>query len=883
VLGAKRTARISLTAAVFAWSALAPLQVFGADSETTVQVDIESQPLEGALVELSKQVHIQLVISADSLPSVAAGPLHGRLALGKALELLLKGTGLRYKFVGEKTVAIVQSFSSQLTTPPSPSVPAPGTAADAAPGPAAETSPDNLDLGEQELKKRHLLTRLAAFIGICASAAAPGTACGQKSEGSNGTDLEEIVVTAEKRTERFQDVPMSISVVSGSRLTATQTSTLQDVVNSVPGVQLISTSPIENEIVIRGISVGAGVNSSVATYVDEVPYTSEGPFAYSAQIAPNFDTYDLARIEVLRGPQGTLYGANALGGLLKYVTNAPDPTRFSASVLVGGSTVEDGGNGYESHAMVNIPLGNSAALRLVGNDTYFPGFIDDPSRGQEDINEIRRYSGRASFLWDPTEQVDIRLTAAYQNLYAGDSNTEDLVASTLKPAYGDLIQERVLAQPESVSNAVYNATMKWNPGFVSIVSSTSYIKVNPAYQVDETPYLGAYLSSALGGNYGVVGTAAEPVHSLTQELRIASSSSQIVDWTVGGFYTNETAHELEPTYPFDIDTQKILVNFQPALGTYDIDSTYREYAGFADVTYHATSALELGLGGRYSSNAQSYHQLNNGILTGTDDFTTSSNQDVFTYSTDVKYRFNPSVMSYARVASGFVPGGPNDAIPGSPLPSTFQSSRTTNYELGIKGSADGGRITYDADAFDVEWEDIQLFAQFGNFVGITNAGGARSRGLEGGLNYVPSKGLTFLLNGAYTSAKLTQDTPVSFGGHAGDQLPLTPYFAGTFGAEYDRPLWSKVSGFGGFDWHYEGSRLSEFEPGSPRYDLPGYSIVNLRAGLKFGSYTFAAYVRNAGDARAINSVSPIPLGSVSALSASIATPRTIGVTLSATY
>jgi iron complex outermembrane recepter protein len=102
-------------------------------------------------------------------------------------------------------------------------------------------------------------------------------------------------------------------------------------------------------------------------------------------------------------------------------------------------------------------------------------------------------------------------------------------------------------------------------------------------------------------------------------------------------------------------------------------------------------------------------------------------------------------------------------------------------------------------------------------------------------------------------------------------------------AEYDRPFWSKISGFGGFDWNNEGGRLSEFEPGSPRYDLPAYSIVNLRAGLKMGSYTFAAYVRNAGDARAINSISPIPLGSVSALSASTATPRTIGVTLSATY
>jgi iron complex outermembrane recepter protein len=890
-LGAKRTARVGLTAAVFALGAMGQLPALGADGATTVAVDIESQPLEGALVELSKQGHIQLVVSTTTLPVKVAGPLHGRLALGKALELLLKGTGLTYRFVGEQTVAIVQSPAptSQSTPVASPSDGAPasaGVASATTVGAAAGTSPENSNRGDQKMKKGTLLARLASLIGLCASAASPGTACADQADSDNGAagNLQEIVVTAQKRSEHFQDVPLSISVLSGSQLTATQTNTLQDIVNSVPGVQLISTSPVENEIVIRGISVDAGVNSSVATYVDEVPYTSEGPFAFGTAIAPNLDTYDLSRIEVLRGPQGTLYGANALGGLIKYVTNAPDPTRFGASVLVGGSTVQNGGEGYEAHAMVNMPLSDTAALRLVGGDTYFPGFIDDPSRGRSDINDIRRESGRASLLWDPVEQLDIRLSASYQRLQSGDTGREDLLASTLQPVYGDLIQERLLPQPQSVTDAIYNATIKWNPGVVSAVSSTSFTKANPNVLFDVSSELGSFLSSTFGGHYGAVEAASEPVHSLTEELRLSSSDTQIVDWTVGGFYTDEAAQELEPLYAYNLTTQMLLPGFQPALGTYYIDSTYREYAGFADVNYHLTQAFEVGVGGRYSTNSQTYHQVNSGLFTGTNDFWTDSSQDVFTYSVDAKYRFNPNTVAYARVASGFVPGGPNDAIPGSNLPPTFHSSTTTNYELGVKGSAAGGRVIYDADIFDVEWRDIQLFAVFGDFAGITNGGRARSQGVEGGVHYVPVTGLTVSFNGAYTNARLTQDTPASFGGLAGAQLPLTPYFAGTLGAAYERPLWANVSGFGGIDWHYDGSRLSDFlGGGAPRVVLPSYSLVNLRAGLKLPSYTFTAYVKNAGNVRAINSVTAEPGSSPAALSAAIATPRTIGVTIAASF
>jgi outer membrane receptor protein involved in Fe transport len=715
-----------------------------------------------------------------------------------------------------------------------------------------------------------------------AASATPGDSS-EDSTASSQTALAEIVVTAEKRTERIQDVPMSVSVISGNQLIATQSTTIQDIANAIPGLQVVSSSPTSNELVVRGITSGSGINSSVATYVDEVPYTSVGPFAYSANLAPNFDPYDISRVEVLRGPQGTLYGASALAGLLKYVTNAPDPSKFAASYLVGGNYVANGGAGYEAHGMVNLPLGATTALRIVIGDTYYPGYIDDPSRNRDGINEIRRQNARVAFFWQPLDTLTIKLTGAYQKLSAGDVNAVDLDASTLRPVYGDLAQERPFPQPSRVSNYIYNGTINWDVGFASLVSSTSWTKVDPFIYSDLSSIYGPILDSIFGGNLGAMVLTREPVHSVVQELRLVSEKQGPFEWTVGGFYTNETAHEIQALIAGDLDTHQLLPNFQPALGTYFIDSTYKEYAAFADVSYHITSAFELGAGGRYSKEKQTYHQVNDGAFTGSNNFITDSDQSVTTYSGDAKYRFNPEFMAYTRVASGFVPGGPNDVLPGSTLPPSFQSSKTTNYELGIKGSAQEGRINYDIDVFDVDWKNIQLIAQVGNLYGITNGGTARSRGMEASFTYKPITELTVLINGAYTNARLTQDTPTSFGGHDGDRLPLSPLFAGTIGLEYERPMGAAISGFGGFNWHWNGDRYADFNSGGPRAILPSYSTVDLRAGLKLQAYTFTAYIKNAGNSRGLTNVATETLGTEAALSANIIMPRTIGVNISASF
>ena len=825
-------------------------------------INIPAEELGAALQTVAKDYDFQILYRTEIVKDLRTQGAVGSLSSDEVLTKVLSGTGLTYKYLDPSTVTIMQ-----------------------APAGAADQSASDASNGGG--KKSSQEFRVAQVDHGANSQSSPvGSNVSGTQENQNKVGLEEIIVTATKRAERLQDVPMAASVITGAQLMATQATTLQDVVNATPGLQLISASPVTNELVVRGISVASSINASVATYVDETPFSPEGPFAFSTALAPNLDTYDLARIEVLRGPQGTLYGANALGGLLKYVTNAPDPSGYSASFLTGVNSVDHSGQtGWETHGMVNLPLGHDSALRIVADDTYFPGYIDDPSRGAKDINDIRRDGVRGSFLWEPTQNFSIRLSANYQKLTAGDFGTEDVSAATLKPIFGDLVQERDLPQPLSVNNQIYNATINWNLDLGTLVSSTSYSEAHLALQFDETSELGPLTPIYFGRNLGVAATVTGPAQTFTQEVRFSSPSNQKWEWIAGLYFDHQSGGDNQAIVPADLKTGQLLNNLRPILDSANITSTYREYAGFGDLTYHFTSAFEVTAGGRFSSNDQTFNEVTTGLLVGADAISHDSSQSVFTYSVDAKYRFNPETMAYARIATGFVPGGPNDTIPGATVPATFHSSTTTNYEVGVKGSAAEGRFSYDFDVFDVKWQDIQLEAIVDNFESITNGGAARSDGVEGGVGFIPVQGLTLSLNGAYTNARLTENTPTSFGGLAGDRLPLSPFFGGTAAISYEHPLWTDVSGFAGLEWHYEGGRLSEFEMGLPRQDLPAYSLVNLHAGLSFHNVTLTAYVKNVGDVQAINSVAQeaLPLRGMSALSASINPPRTIGLTLGAKF
>lgn len=811
-----------------------------ADSpEKRVKIDIPPQPLSEALLQFGHQTGMQIMFASDVAGTQTTRGLKGTYPASVALNQLLNGSGLTYQSHNNTVTVIPVRLASVAST----DLPQGSTDASVA-------------------KKND-------------EAATEGTA--QK------TNLEQVTVTAQKREERLQDVPMSLTALSGDELTRTQAFRFEDYVGSVPGLSLINYGALGSQLVIRGVTSGeTAVNSSVATYIDETPYTAEGPFAGSYFIAPNLDTFDMQRIEVLRGPQGTLYGANALGGLLKYVTNAPDPSHFAAQVEAGTSFVDSGGTGFETHGMVNLPIASSAAVRLVGYDNYYPGFIDDPSRGLTDINGSRFTGGRGSFLLNPVDNVSIRLNAFYQDRSWSDRSAEDVNPGTLTPIYGKLTQETLVGQPGDSITRLYNITASWDASFAKLLSTTSYLNNQTGDRFDDSTVFGPLFSYFVGSPVGVAYPYKFQMKAVTEEVRLSSANDEVLQWQVGVFYTNQNASEAISLDPIDPATRTILGN-SPYVTGQAVTPHYRESAGFASVDYHVTSAFDISLGGRYSGNDQRLRQVGSGFLFKTLNIDNTSSEDVFTYSGDLRWHVTAEDMLYARVAEGYSPGGPANVVPEAPVPKFYESSTTVNYELGIKSEFLDNRLTADLSAFLINWHKIQLQAIVGNFSTFTNGGTATSRGFEWSLNYAPVGGLRLGLNGSYTNAHLTQATPASVGGQIGDRLPSVPLLQTSLSAEYEHTLFGQFSGFAGANYRFTGSRYAEFEPAGAgqRQEMPSFGIVDLRAGVETSTLSIALFIKNVANKLAINYLSDETVaGAAGPQSAVMYQPRTIGITAS---
>ncbi|HWE47912.1 MAG TPA: TonB-dependent receptor [Caulobacteraceae bacterium] len=730
--------------------------------------------------------------------------------------------------------------------------------------------------------------RLAALLtGVSLSALAstiPGVAAAaDQSPPSPAVQVEEVVVTAQKRTESIHDVPMSVSAISGATLENASAFRLEDYVGKLPGVTLIDTGAAGNQVVIRGVSMGeTSINASVASYLDESPFTIVGPFSNSNAATANLDTFDLARVEVLRGPQGTLYGASALGGLIKYVTSEPQLGHYAARIEAGISSVDGGATGGDVHAMVNVPIGDTTALRLVGYDTDYPGYVSDPKLGK-DINTARFAGARALILFEPNANLKIRFSALYQKRDSDEQNSIEVAPGTLKPVYGDLTTDHAIRQPSSVTNQLYNVLISYDFGPATFLSSSSYGDYDFADLFDESADYAALLDPILGAPYGIGIIEKDNVKFFTQEFRLTSPSSGRLRWQIGGFYNQESANEFEQLDA--ANGSRLDASLTPNIGAFVVKPAYTEYAAFADVDYFLSDTFDVQLGGRYSSNHQSFHEVGTGILAGPgEDFGTRSSQGVFTYSADARWKVSPGTMLYARVATGFVPGGPNDVIPGSPFPSSYSSSTTTNYEAGVKSQFLDGKLSTELSAFDVEWGNIQLEAFFNGLGTITNGGTARSRGVEFSTAWAPSNGLNIAFNGAYTDARLTQSAPASVNANAGETLPAVAKWAGSVSADYRRPVFNDATAFLGGDIRFSARRYADFSAVGPRQALPGYDLVDLRGGLEIGKYKVELYVKNVADKRVVNYVIPNTLsGGFGDQMATIYQPRTFGAMFTADF
>ena len=707
---------------------------------------------------------------------------------------------------------------------------------------------------------------------------------------AESTGDQEIVVTAQKRSQTLIEVPQSISVVSGATLEKQHADNFSDYLKLVPGLQLNQDTPGQGRLVIRGVNTG-GVASTVGVYMDETPFGSSSGLVNASVLAGDFDTFDLDRIEVLRGPQGTIYGASSLGGVLKFVTRLPSTSALVVRGRLGIETTDGGAMSYYGNAVVNVPLSDTLAVRASGTYRKYGGFIDSIGTGGSDrennINDSVSYGGRASLLFKPSSSISLRLTAVAQDIKADAPSLIESDPVTLNRLYGRLSQSQFVPQFSDVKYRVYNGTGIFDLGFGELTTSTSYSTQKQTYRTDYTNAL----SPLVGAIFQVPNEFFLGQHTdskkFTQEIRLAGET-HLLDWLVGAYYTDEKGL-IDQKFVAVVPGTLTPIGGLPVLGVAQVSSKYREIAGFANATVHIGERFDIDLGGRYSENKQSAHQVTGGALAGASDISTRSKESVFTYSVAPRFELNKNTSIYARIAKGFRPGGPNVLPPGAPAAlATYDSDSTINYEAGIKAQTDDNRFSIDAAVYHIDWQNVQLFATINGFGVNANGGGAKVDGGEVTVTARPVRGLSLSANAAYTNARLTKDTEI--GGLKGDKLPFTPKFSAALNGDYTWSLNSTIEARVGASIRHLSSQSGAFDAGfrttfGRQRQIRSYQVIDLSAGLDFGKFSLDAYVKNLGNSAGRTSTTgttvfgAFPVYPNGAIGTGVIRPHTIGLSL----
>lgn len=704
----------------------------------------------------------------------------------------------------------------------------------------------------------------------------------------------EVVVTAQKRSERLLSVATPVTAIGAADLSRTQAIRLEDLVSKVPGLNLRTDRQGQSVIILRGITTGSSISSTVSNYIDDTPFGSSTTQALAGWLSPDLDPSDLQRVEVLRGPQGTLYGASSLGGLIKYVTTPPDTKAYGGRIQVDASSVEGGESGYGLRGMANIPLvADQVGLRVSAYTRRDPGFIDNPKLGLSDVNSAQVSGGRAALLWRPSDALSVTLSAITQDLKGKGSSDEDVTVTPgdLSPTAGDLRQVRYVREPFNVSQRLYSASVNYDLQRAQLVSITSYSTLHQTGVTDQTIAFGPALTSAFGiPNFGFSVGSDLHLEKETQELRLESPSNDHLEWRAGFYYTHEHTVRDQPSTAFSTVTQATIALPAPVFFA-NLRSRYTEFAGYGDVTYHFTPQFDVSAGLRYSQNDQRFASVNGGLASGpTTRVQQTSSDNSTTFMVTPRYKIDADNMVYARIASGYRPGGPNATTPAqiaAGVPTAFGPDTLTNYDVGYKASLLDHRLTLDLSVFLIDWKNIQILTKFAGVSAAGNGGAARSTGFEGSAVLTPIHGLNITTNLAYTDAHLTENA-TGVNGKSGDQLPNVPKWSASLSADYDFALTGSIDAFVGGGVRYVDERPSSFVSGSPatyvRPELPAFTTVDLRAGVQLDNYTLQIFAKNVGDERGYNNVSSESLSGYSApFTASVVQPRTIGLSLIAKW
>ncbi|MDO6694523.1 TonB-dependent receptor [Aliiglaciecola sp. 3_MG-2023] len=732
-------------------------------------------------------------------------------------------------------------------------------------------------------------TLLAMAIATCLS---PMSLYAQSNEsGASNAEVERVVVTSRKRSEDMNDVPISINVVTDELIDNLGAADFTDLLGVVPSLTSYQNGPGRTRLSIRGVANGGGNDNdtqnqeTVGIYMDEIPISMGG-------MNPEFALFDLKRVEVLRGPQGTLFGAGSMTGTVRLVSNEPDLNEFGGRYEASASSISHGSQNYSVKGLINAPvIENQLAIRASGYYMDNGGYIDNEVTGEKDLNDGISKGAKISTLYFPTDNLRAELTLLHHN-YSDNGYPQDIDSTAF------LTRNYTSFDGFDDEVNIANLTLKYDLEWAELVSSTSYFDRS----IINRRSLDLLFESALPPEvtpHELIDFTDSEVW--VQELRLSSTTDDKLQWTVGA-YADKKDVFYENTFPVP-GADDILGVPSSAFGApedhlyYGFDDlTVETYALFGEA-YYDIGDFSITAGLRYFNWKQNIEFYQSGLFNGESngDIRPESTTDGVNPKLNVSYRVNDEVLVYAQAAKGFRYGGINGAIPESVCSEElaevereggdtrfFKPDEIWNYEAGIKGVTKDGMFSYNTTVFHIDWSDMQTSRSFECGFGFReNVGEATSQGIEFELSMKPVDALTLSVGGAYIKSTLDADVP-NLSALEGDSAPFVPETTFNASADYERALSQNYMGFAYFNVQYTGDRATEFNEEAANYrKMDAYTVANLRLGVRFDEFEVSLFANNLfDDDGVVRAIGRPPFDQPATIRV---TPRTVGLTFRGNY
>lgn len=670
--------------------------------------------------------------------------------------------------------------------------------------------------------------------------------------------LEEVIVTATKREKSIIEVPLSVSALGEESLKRIAADNFDGFVRQIPGLTHNSNGASNAKFAIRGITTSTGQSNTqapVALYIDELPVLD----SFAPLASPDLRLFDINRVEVLRGPQGTLFGSGALGGAIRVITNKPNADEFHGRLNGSVTTVEGGEEAYAVNGMVNIPLmENKLALRAVVYSREGGGYIDNIVTGDNDVAAQDSVGGRLMLNWLPSEDLSVLFSVTAQN----DDPDDRSFTVVNGPADQN---DSAIQQPLTVDMLTGNIVVEYDFGSAYLTSSTTYSERDEEITSDAA-VLGAAVAP-FGVTSNVIGNNVGSGENFAQELRLASTGDTALEWLGGIFYKSTERDLVESITAAGVNDIFSVIGLPVApVPPYPQDALFAaittiettEIALFGELTYHFTETISATAGLRWFDNDQDLTLAAAGLLAaGIAPTDRSSSESKVTPKFSVSYQPNDELHFYFSAAQGYRVGQSNFAlpvIPGIPeSPTDYDADSLWNYEIGAKANLLEGDLYLEAAAYFIDWEDIQLQqVNAANFVFITNAGEAESMGVELSANYSISDNWKI---GTSLAVNDTELTSIENGviAMAGDSLPGAADFKSATFVEWVDQISERATGYVRLDHQYSSDAYTQLSNAtSPQTE--SYSVLNLNAGANFGNWQVGVFAKNLTDEDKITNI-----------------------------